>query len=294
MPWCLQCFSRGLRIFVNIWGADDDPKGKTVKHIKLHLIGIGMLPGKTKVCLMALQNFIVVVPTFQVKGKRICPPREVRHSCFPVFICKVSSRVNNNHFSKFTIFRRLNRAHQELSFKKNSRKKCFFCADLWSAKVFSMLIILIDRWQVLSYLIRVPLLTQANHTIYPKSWLTSIVLTVFSWSLKVNASKEEKRACPFPSLTPRQKKTTKSFCRQRVGFEISRERQGLLLQFRTMAKRWQSSWKTDWNYCGIEFHEFVSTKSEHFRPQSSQVRDVVMRGPAPYKNRMKYCFKSLL
>ena len=45
----------------------------------------------------------------------------------------------------------------------------------------------------------------------------------------MNASKEEKRACPFESFSnPRQKKTTKSLCRQRVGFEISRERQGLL------------------------------------------------------------------
>ena len=50
----------------------------------------------------------------------------------------------------------------------------------------------IDRWQVLSYLIRVPLLNQANHAIWQKSWFTSIVLTVFPWSLKVNASKEEK------------------------------------------------------------------------------------------------------
>ena len=47
--------------------------------------------------------------------------------------------------SKFAIFRLLNRAQQQLSLKKNSRKKCFFCAELWSAKVFSMLIILIDR-----------------------------------------------------------------------------------------------------------------------------------------------------
>ena len=31
---------------------------------------------------------------------------------------------------------------------------------------------------------------------------------------------------------------------QRVGFEISRERQGLLLQSRRMAKIWQSFWKT--------------------------------------------------
>ena len=48
----------------------------------------------------------------------------------------------------------------------------------------------------------------------------------------------------FSSSTPRRKKTTKSFCRQRGGFEISRERQGLLLRSRKMAKRWQCSWKT--------------------------------------------------
>ena len=69
------------------------------------------------------------------------------------------------------------------------------------------------------------------------------MLTVFPWSLEVNASKEENRACPFSSSTARQKKTTKSFCRQRMGFEISRERQELLLQSRKMAKRWQSSEK---------------------------------------------------
>ena len=76
-----------------------------------------------------------------------------------------------------------------------------------------MLIILIDRWQVLSYSIRVLLLNQANHPAWQKSWFTSIVLTVSLWSLKVNASKEEKRACPFSSSTPRRKKTTKSFCK---------------------------------------------------------------------------------
>ena len=157
-----------------------------------------------------------------------------------------------------------------------------------------MLIILIDRWQVLSYSIRVLLLNQANHPVWQKSWFTSIVLTVFLWSLKVNASKEEKRACPFSSSTPRRKKTRKSFCHQREGFEISGERQGLLLQSRKMAKRWQSSWKTHWNYRGIEFHEFVSERSELFRPRSRQTRDEVTRGPAPYKNRMKYCFESLL
>ena len=113
---------------------------------------------------------------------------------------KVSSRVKDHHFSKFAIFKWLHRAHQELSFKnKFQEKKCFFRADFWSAKVFSMLIILIDPRQVLSYLIRIPLLNQANHAIWQKSLPISIVLTVFSWILEVNASKEKKRACPFSS-----------------------------------------------------------------------------------------------
>ena len=52
-------------------------------------------------------------------------------------LLKVSSRVKHHHFSKFAIFRLLNRAHQELSFKKIPRKNV--------TKVFSMLVILIDR-----------------------------------------------------------------------------------------------------------------------------------------------------
>ena len=110
---------------------------------------------------------------------------------------KVSSKAKNYKFSKFAIFKWLNRANQELSFKKIPGKNVFFCADLWSAKVFSMLIILIDRWQVLSYLIRMSLLNQANHAIWQKSWSSSIVRTVFPWILEVNASKEKKKLVRF-------------------------------------------------------------------------------------------------
>ena len=88
-----------------------------------------------------------------------------------------------------------------------------------------MLIILIDRWQVLSYLIRVPLLNQANHAVWQKSWSTSIVLTVFPWILDMNASKKENRACPLSSSA----KEDDKIVLQSLGFEISRERQGLLL-----------------------------------------------------------------
>ena len=127
-----------------------------------------------------------------------------------------------------------------------------------------MLIILIDRWPVLPYLIRMPLLNQAyNHAIWRKSWSTSIVLTVFPWILQVNASKEEKRSLSVFVLDSKTKEDDKIVL-QSVGFEISRERQGLLLQSRKMAKRWQSSWKTHWNYRGIEFHKFLSERSKPF------------------------------
>ena len=106
-----------------------------------------------------------------------------------------------------------------------------------------MLIILIDRWQVLSYLIRMSLLNQANHAIWQKSWSTSIVLTVFPWMLEVNASKEDNKSLSVFVHDSKTKEDDKIVL-QRVGFEISRERQRLLLQSRKMAKGWQSSWKT--------------------------------------------------
>ena len=91
---------------------------------------------------------------------------------------KVSSRVKNHNFSKFAIFKWLNRANQELSFKKNSRKKCFFLCRLMERKSFFYgANYFNDRWQVLSYLIRMSLLNRANHAIWQKSWSTSVVIS---------------------------------------------------------------------------------------------------------------------
>ena len=88
-----------------------------------------------------------------------------------------------------------------------------------------MLIILIDRWQVPSYLIRMPLLNQANHAIWQKSWSTSIVLTVFPWILEVNASKKRKKSLSVFVLDSKTKEDDKIVL-QSVGFEISREQKG--------------------------------------------------------------------
>ena len=134
----------------------------------------------------------------------------------------------------------------------------FFCGDLWSAKFFSMLIILIDRWQVLSYLIRMPLLNrEANHAIWQKLWST-IKYSAHCLSLDFGSEclQRRKKSLSVFVLDSKTKEDDKIVL-QRVGFEISRERQGLLLQSRKMAKRWQSFWKTHRNYREIEFHEFL-------------------------------------
>ena len=51
---------------------------------------------------------------------------------------------------------------------------------------------------------------------------------------------------------------------QRVGFEISRERQGLLLQSRKMAKRWQSSWKTIETIAESSLTSFLASGASFF------------------------------
>ena len=141
----------------------------------------------------------------------------------------------------------------------------FFLSRSLERKVFSMLIILIDRWQVLSW--RMPLLNQANQAIWQKPWSTRL-FTVFPWILEVNASKEEKRACPFSSSTPRRKKTAKSFCREWSSKLAESDKQDKgsyytrragLLQSSKMAQRWQSSWKTIESTAESSFTSFLAS-----------------------------------
>ena len=109
-----------------------------------------------------------------------------------------------------------------------------------------MLIIFIDRWQFVSYLIRMSLLNQANHAIWQRSWSTSIeliVLTVFPWILEWMPPKKKKSLSVF--VHDSKTKGDDQIVLQRMVFEISRERQGLLLQSRKKAKRWWSSWKSN-------------------------------------------------
>ena len=128
----------------------------------------------------------------------------------------------------------------------------FFLCSHMERKSFFYANYLIDRWQVLSYLTRIPLLNQANHAISQKSWSIGIVLTIFSWILELNASKKKEEHVGFrPRLQDERRRQTR-FAKSNF-FEIGRERQELLLQSRKMAKRWQSFWQTYWNFRGIAF-----------------------------------------
>ena len=100
--------------------------------------------------------------------------------------------------------------------------KSFLLKKIHEKMFFLCRLMEIKTWY--TYLIRMSLLNQANHAIWQKSWSTSIVLTVFPWILEMNASKEEKKACPFSYTTPRRKKTTKSFCKEWASKLAEREK----------------------------------------------------------------------
>ena len=112
---------------------------------------------------------------------------------------KVSSRVKKSSFFEIFNCRWLNRAHQELSFKK-FQETMFFLCRLIERKSF--LYANSFNWSLTSpvdsYLMGMPLWTKLI-----TQFDRNRGLTVFPWILEVNASKEEKRACPFSSSTPR-------------------------------------------------------------------------------------------
>ena len=129
------------------------------------------------------------------------------------------------------------------------------------------------------------------YAICQKSCSTNIVLTVFPWILEANAVIEEKRACPFSSSTPRRKKTTKSFWKEWAS-KLAESNKPSYYNLEKWLKDDKASEKPI--ETTTESHEFLSGWSELFRPRSGQVSDEVGRGPAPYKNRTKDFFESLL
>ena len=107
----------------------------------------------------------------------------------------------------------------------------------------------------------------------------------------MNAVIEEKRACPFSSSTPRRKKTTKSFCKEWAS-KLAESNKPSYYNLDKWLKDDKASEKPI--ETTTEFHEFLIEWSELFRPRSGQVSEEVGRDPAPYKNRTKDFFESLL
>ena len=123
-------------------------------------------------------------------------------------------------------------------------------------------------------------------------WKRSIVLAVLPWILEVNASKEEKRACPFSSSTPRRKKTTKSFCKVWAS-KLAESDKGSRYNQEKWLKDDKASEKPIESTAKSSFTSFL-TSGALFRPRSGQASDKFATGPAPYKNRTKDFFESLL
>ena len=109
----------------------------------------------------------------------------------------------------------------------------------------------------------------------------------------MNASKEEKRACPFSSLTSRRKKTTKSFCKVWVS-KLKESDKGSYYNQEKWLKDDKASEKPIETTAKSSFTSFLASGASFFRSRSSQASDKFATGPAPYKNRTKDFFESLL
>ena len=96
----------------------------------------------------------------------------------------------------------------------------------------------------------------------------------------MNASKEERRACPFSSSTPRRKKTTKSFCKVWAS-KLAESDKGSYYNQEKWLKEDKASEKPIETTAKSSFTSFLAS-------------DKFATGPAPYKNRTKDFFESLL
>ena len=133
-----------------------------------------------------------------------------------------------------------------------------------------MLIILIDRWQVLSYLIRAPLLNQANQAMV-YGYSCSLFFPGF-W--KWMPPKKTTKVCPSSCTTPRPK-TTKSFCKEWASKLAESDKGSYYNQ-----QKWLKDDKAPERPMETTA-ESISERSQLFRPRGSQAR--VTRGPCHIK-----------
>ena len=91
----------------------------------------------------------------------------------------------------------------------------------------------------------------------------------------MNASKEEKRACPFSSLTPRRKKTTKSFCKVWVS-KLAESDKGSYYNQEKWLKDDKASEKPIETTAKSSLTSFLASGAsflDHERPSERQIRD---------------------
>ena len=88
----------------------------------------------------------------------------------------------------------------------------------------------------------------------------------------MNASKEEKRACPFSSSAPRRKKTTK------LALKLAESNKGSYYNQEKWLKDDKASEKPIETTVKLSL---MNAWSELFRPRSGQASDKFATGPAP-------------
>ena len=109
------------------------------------------------------------------------------------------------------------------------------------------------------------------------------MLTVFPGFWKWMPPKKKRKSMSVFVLDSKTKLEDDKLVLQKVSFEISRERQGLLYN--------QEKWLKDDKASDEPIETTAeSSFSEVFRPRSRQASDEVAKGPAPYKNRTKDFF----
>ena len=104
--------------------------------------------------------------------------------------------------------------------------------------------------------------------------------------------KKKKKACPFSSPTPRQKKTTKSFCKDlEWASNLAESNEGSLYYNQ---EKWlkddKAPEKPIETTAESSFMSFLASGASFLGGEVGKRAT----GPAPYKNQMKDCFESLL
>ena len=119
------------------------------------------------------------------------------------------------------------------------------------------------------------------------------MLTVFPWILEVNASKEEKGAWPFLSLTPRRYKTTKLFCKVWASKSAESDK-GSYYNQQKWLKDDKASEKPIETTAKLSFMSFLASGASFLRAEAAKRATNLWQVPRHIKIGRRTFFKSIV